>query len=721
MFLATSYPQATAAKPGSVPLPDANPKRELAAPAPKAAEPPDRKPAFNAKRLLGPVLDFELTKQDRANLKAAISGFYKHRFSDGLATAGRIKDKHARKLAYWYYYRSSGLHAPATEIEAFRIANPHWPGQRRLRRNAERALFLKEKDPAAIESFFAEERPQSGAGRAALAVMHRARGDKEKAREAIAFAWRNHNLSEELETAILKRFGSDLSDADHRARVDRLLYQDRKSRLAAALRTAKLLPEQEQKKIKARVAVVRRSKAAKKLLDAIPDEHANGDVGLYFSRIQWLRRHDREKDAWTLLRYAPNEPEKQLDLDEWWVERRINCRSALNAGHAETAYEIASNHGPLKGRSYTDAEFLAGWIALRFLGRIEAAHKHFLALRTAALSPKTIARAEYWLGRTARAAGKPEEAEEHFAKAAEHTFTYYGQLARQSLAEGPASLPIAPAPRPTAEDAKRFASNDAVMAIGVIRDAGFISLSHLFFHQLARTLESPAEVVLLAELGRAVGQPHASVRLGKIAFNRGQPTAEYAFPVGLLPDYKKLNGAVEDAFLHALSRQESEFNPDARSPVGARGLMQLMPGTARAVARQYKVRYRRSRLTKDPAYNVMLGVAHLRDLLDSYDGSYILSLAAYNAGGGRVRDWQKQFGDPRQPGADPIDWVERIPFTETREYVQKILTTVQIFRSRLEGPEGALRLMQDLYRYNPPGELPKEASNDAATASAASN
>ena len=243
---------------------------------------------------------------------------------------------------------------------------------------------------------------------------------------------------------------------------------------------------------------------------------------------------------------------------------------------------------------------------------------------------------------------------------------------------------------------------------------------HFFCTSWARTLTSPEEAVLLAELARAVGQPYAGVRLGKIALNRGLPTAGYAFPIGLLPDYKQLNGTVEPAFLHALSRQESEFNPKARSPVGASGLMQLMPGTARMVARQYKVRYRRSQLTRDPSYNVMLGAAFLSDLLEKYDGSYVLSLVAYNAGGSRAVKWMEQFGDPRKPEIDAIDWVERIPFTETRNYVKKILTTAQIYRARLNGPQDALRLIHDLNRTRVASE-PEAVTGPGATAVAAEN
>lgn len=720
----------------AVSLPIENPKRAASTPkdaspdasglAPKSAPIPPRLPhairqeaqkSFDAEELLKPLLEFKLGGADRAHLRNAVSASYKHRFDDARSAIGKIENDYAAKVARWYYYRSTGLGAPGEDIEAFRVANPEWPNQTTLRENAERSLFVNKADAETVKTFFAISVPQTGGGKAAIAAMHLANGEKEKARVQISEAWRGYRLTDDIEKAVLERFSELLSEADHKARIDRLLLQDRSNRIASVERVAKLLPEAERKKVEARILVVKRSSAADKMLAAIPAAAAESDIGLHLSRIRWLRRNDKEEKAWSLLTETPHEPSLLHDLDEWWVERRVNCRSALNSGKPELAYAFARDHGPLTGESYREAEFMAGWIALRFLGQTEDALKHFLALRTAVRDGKDVSQAEYWLGRTSAAMGDAEEAERHFGEAAKYPHTYYGQLARQASSRQAQDLPVETAPAPTPEDVRTFLARDAVMAIAVVRAAGYETLAPLFFHQLARTLTSAGEAVLLAELARAIDQPYASVRLGLIAFNRGLPTAEYAFPVGLLPDYKEINGSVEPAFLHALSRQESEFNPKARSPVGARGLMQLMPNTARAVARQFKVGYYPARLTSDPAYNLMLGVAHLSDLIDSYDGSYILTLVAYNAGGGRVTDWTRQFGDPRDPRNDPIDWVERIPFTETREYVQKILTTVQIYRSRIQGPSKALRLVQDLNRDT---QLMADGEIGAASASTAS-
>jgi soluble lytic murein transglycosylase len=493
-----------------------------------------------------------------------------------------------------------------------------------------------------------------------------------------------------------------------------LLYPDEKGAIQAALRVSKLLPADEQKKVTARIAVVQRGGNAGKLLDALPASAVKADVGLRFNHIQWLRRtknKERREKAWQMLLDAPSEPNVLLDLNNWWTERRINCRGALNDGKPQVAYEIANKHGLVSGDGFIEAEFLAGWVALRFLNDPHTALRHFVSLRGAATSSKSIALGEYWLGRTALVLGDQNAAMGHFHGAAKYPQHFYGQLARQSIDSRPAHLEITSTPLPTAADIQAFLARDAVRAIGVALSTGYDGALPQFYLALSRKLTNPAEVVLLVELAKITGDRQVALRLAKIAFNRDLPVGDYALPIGVMPAFKSLlTDRVDPALVHALSRQESEFNAAAKSPVGAAGLMQLMPGTARAVAKAYKVKFDAAQLT-NPVYNSQLGEAHLRDLIDSYRGSYFLSLAAYNAGGGRVAEWIKTFGDPRDPHVDPIDWIERIPFTETRHYVIKIMESLQLYRSRLAGPKQALQLIQDLSRGRriPRAEAPTSA------------
>lgn len=683
------------------PLPDRNPERssetsEVAAKSPKAASSSQSKNDFAS--ILKPLLSYQLSASDAANLQEAFRASFRGNDAKAHAATAKIKDSAARKLATWYEYRNGDLDASAEAIEKFRLANPDWPGQEALRERAEIALFLANPSPDKVKAFFGDNAPLSGAGKAVLAGAYLKEGNEPAARELVVSAWRNYQLNLAVEKKILARYGSMLKAEDHQARIDKLLFPDSESSAKIALRISKLLPAADQKKVAARIAVVKRRANAGKLYDALPAAATDGDVGLLYNRIQWLRRKDRDKEAWQLMLDAPSEPAQLIDAEGWWTERRLNCRTALNARQPRIAYEIASKHGPISGDAYIEAEFLAGWIALRFLSRPNIALSHFIALRAAAKASKDLALAEYWLGRTALALGDRGSAIVHFHAAAKFPQYFYGQLGRQALDARPANLAVTPTSPPTETDIQRFLAHDAVRAIGVALAADMERVTPHFFIALSRRLNSPGEVVLLAELAKATGQSQMALRLAKIAFNRDLPVGDYALPIDVLPEFKSLlSQRVEPALVHALSRQESEFNAKAKSPVGASGLMQLMPRTARAVARQHKVKFQAAQLT-NAAYNIQLGEAHLSDLIDSYNGSYFMALAAYNAGGGRVQEWVRSFGDPRKPHTDPIDWIESIPFTETREYVKKIMETLQLYRSRLEGSEKALQLVQDLNR-----------------------
>jgi len=697
-----------------VPLPDVNPSRKSSTD--PVMSPPAETPALDYASVLKPLLEYEFSSDDENRLR-----FVMRNPGTIDETAAKISDKAVLNFGLWYRFKhNKSTNLDAEAVERFRLTHLGWPGQDDLREKAETSLFLKESTPEEVKAFFGASAPQTGAGKAALATVYLKEGNEAAAKSLIVSAWRDHRLNEDVEKKILDKFGGMLSHEDHRARIDVLLYPDKESAASAALRIAKLLPEEERKKVDARIAVIKRGNNAGKLLDALPNDAVEEDVGLRFNHIQWLRRtKDKEQRlrAWKLLLDAPLEPNILLDLNEWWVERRVNVRAALNDGHPRTAYEIAAKHGLTSGDDYIEAEFLAGWVALRYLNEPNTALRHFLALRKAATSSRNIALGEYWLGRTALVLGDRGSAVIHFHGAAKYPQYFYGQLGRQALDPRPARLEVTSTPVPTQADIDKFMSNHAVRAIGIARAANLEWVTPQFFLALSRTLDSAAEVVLLAELAKAMDQRQIGLRLAKIAFNRDLPLGDYALPVGVMPEFKSLlDERVDPALCHALSRQESEFNASAKSPVGASGLMQLMPATARGVARRYKVKYSQAQLI-NPAYNQQLGEAFLNDLIESYDGSYFLALAAYNAGPGRVKEWMEIYGDPREPDVDPVDWIERIPFTETRRYVIKIMETLQLYRSRLSGPKDALHLVQDLNRGRkvPTSETASIAEQPAAS------
>jgi soluble lytic murein transglycosylase len=432
-------------------------------------------------------------------------------------------------------------------------------------------------------------------------------------------------------------------------------------------------------------------------------ETASGPATL-LARLKALRREGADEEVWSLLRSLSPERADLADPDKWWDFRRSEMRRALNDDHPATAYAIAKAHGPLDEESRSEAEFLAGWVALRFLKQPRLAVPHFQASSAKGYA-REEARSAYWLGQAKLALRARKEAEEHFKEAASRFYTFYGSLAKQALNKG-AMCEFRTPPEPSKEAVAAFVKEDAFKAVLIAKQLDLQPLVTNYLLDLVRQLNDPQQMVLALELMERVAPPHVVVRGARIALLRGFAVDAYAFPT-LLPKYDPAGGSekIEPALLNALTRQESDFHTGSVSRVGARGLMQLMPQTAKLVAASTKLKYEAPRLVSDPSYNVTLGSAFLSQLLSGYDGSYVLSLAAYNAGPGRVKQWIKEFGDPRSKASDPVDWIERIPFTETRLYVQRILESAQLYRCRFENGKGKLQIAEDLHRGRP-GKVP---------------
>ncbi len=441
-----------------------------------------------------------------------------------------------------------------------------------------------------------------------------------------------------------------------------------------------------------------------------------GGPGTLLSRLRGLRREGADDDLWSLLRSISPGMADLADPDRWWDFRRSEVRRALSQDHPKTAYAIAKAHGPLEGDNLSEAEFLAGWIALRFMKDPLLAAPHFEASRIVGYA-RTEARAAYWLGRAKQEVGAAKEAQFYFAEAGSRFYTFYGALARQAFRRANTCEFRTPV-QPSARVISAFVNEDAFKAVIIAKQLDLEPVLNSFVLDLARQIRDPEQMTLVMELAQRVTGPHVSVRAAKIALLRGYAVEAYAYPA-LLPKFGDAgeNAKLEPALLNALTRQESEFYTGTVSRVGARGLMQLMPQTARQVAAAVKMKYELARLVSDPSYNVTLGSAFLAQLLSGYDGSYVLTLAAYNAGPGRVAEWIKDFGDPRDKGIDPIDWVERVPFTETRQYIQKILESTQLYRCRFESSKAAFQIVEDLHRGRP-GKIPDLNDDIAGSAGA---
>ncbi|MGB6634264.1 MAG: transglycosylase SLT domain-containing protein [Bradyrhizobium sp.] len=625
---------------------------------------------------------------DKEALGNVIGLVRKHEPADATQAEAAISDPLARKLAEWIILRSDDNGASVERYHAFLAANPSWPSQTFLRRRLEAALWDDHRDDATVWAWFENESPLSAKGKFSLARVMLARGDRANAERLVRDAWRNDAMSEETEDTALDLFGPLITPGDHKARMDLLLYG---SEHEAALRAAKRLGSSEVALAKARIAGYRKASNARALLEAVPHELHN-DAGYIFSRIQLLRREEKFVEAAQLMMSAPRDPNRLYNLDEWWIERRLLARKMIDVGDRRAAYLIARDAAlPSRDIYKTEQEFTAGWIALRFLNDPATAAQHFARIGVGSANPTTLARAGYWQGRAAEAAGHSQEARSAYAAAAEQSTSYYGQLARAKL--GLPQLELNGVPAARGRGTERL---EIVRAVHLLYELGEGEIAVPIFADMGENGDADA-LVGLGELAARQGDARGMLLMGKAALNRGLPFDFYAYPVTGIPPFRSIGPDVEPSIIYAIARQESAFNPAVVSPAQAYGLMQVTPDAGKYVCKKYGAGFDLGRLKGDPVYNAALGAAELGGLIEDYRGSYIMTFAAYNAGRGSVKKWIERYGDPRDPKVDAVDWVELIPFSETRNYVQRIMENLQVYRARFGGGT-RLQIEADLHR-----------------------
>ena len=623
---------------------------------------------------------------DVAHVKTAVTLARQGKSSDATDVQRQISDPVARKLVEWAILRSDSNGASFSRYAAFIAANPSWPSIGFLRRRAEAMLWQERADPASVRAFFAKDQPLTAKGHFALARALLAQGDRAGAQAQVRDAWHNDSFSGDLESDAMEAFGSLITASDHKARMDMRLYAED---VEAAMRSADRTGGNAPAIAKARAAVIKKAGNAKAQLDAVPAD-ARRDIGYIFSRAQWLRRADKAGEAAEAVLSLPRDA-SAIDTDQWWIERRLIARKLLDDGDAKSAYRVVRDAVPPNRENYRiEHQFTAGWIALRFLNDPATAQTHFSKIAQGVTNPISLARAGYWQGRASEAMGRNEEAHAHYRTAAQYPTAYYGQIARAKL--GMKDLPLRPTPdRPDA------AQLEVVRAVELLYGIGERDLIAGMLADLGDRAQDAGALSALGDLATRNKDARAVLLLGKAALARGLPLDHHAFPIIGIPDYRAVGPAIDASVVYAIARQESTFNQRTVSTAKAMGLMQVTPDAGRYVAKKFSVSFDVKRLLSDPVYNVQLGAAELGDLIEDYRGSYILSFAGYNAGRGRVKDWVARFGDPRDPNVDPIDWVERIPFSETRNYVQRVLENLQVYRVRFGGGS-KLQIEADLRR-----------------------
>jgi len=579
-----------------------------------------------------------------------------------------------RHILMWAIAINGGDQVPSADIAAAAQALPGWPGLATLRRNSERAMARETPGPNIVVSAFAGSEPQTIEGALLLARAQKELGNSKAALAVLLPFWRNEKLDAKYEVAILNDFGSLIPAADHRIRMERMLYADRVNSAArvAELAGAKQLAD-------AWAAVIKGDKKAQALLDAVPASQRS--AGYVFAKARLLRKQEKFTEAAAIMLKAPGDRASLIDPDTWWVERRVLSRELLDEGDVKTAYRIAAAHSAENATNAADAEFHAGWYALRGLNDAKLASGHFERIAKIAGSPISLSRAYYWLGRAAEAGG-PGNAKDYFARAATYGTSFYGQLAAERIGRKALNVVY---PAPTAGDRQTFAQREAVSAITRLEGAGYAAYAEMLYRDLASQLNSPGELALLAVMAEKQNNHYLALRVGKIAAQRGLDVGALSHPIGVIPGSANISGSGK-ALAYAIARQESEFKVSAVSSAGARGLLQLMPGTAKDLAKKAGMAFSQERLTTDAGYNATLGASFLGEQLGRFNGSYVLTFAGYNAGPRRADQWISRYGDPRGKDVDTVvDWIERIPYAETRSYVQRVMENYQVYKMRLSG------------------------------------
>jgi soluble lytic murein transglycosylase len=609
--------------------------------------------------------------------------------------AERSGDIAAIKLVELIYLRDHPNAAGYQRIMAFLDIAPNWPLTEALLKRAERSLYVNGDAPELILSHFNKRKPTTAQGSLALVRARIATGDGDGARAELRKVWADPEISADLEKSIVAEFGKLLTADDHKRRMWRLVYAQETN---AAIRASKRLPSEYQKAAGVAQKLIRGEKGAEKQYSALPSAMRQS-LAMRYALARFHRKNESWAKARAILLEVPGDAAKMGDAEAWWIERRIIARRSIGlddkAAARKAAYQISRAHGFNKGAEAEEGEFLAGWIALRHLKDADTALKHFETLGEIARSRTEKARAGYWTGRALEAMGRKGDAKAAYKQASAYSTIYYGQLAREKVGLGRVPEEIDSGKASAAAVAK-VNKDEVVRAFRIMDKAGKQSDLHMFLWSFANRFETTDEMNAVAKIVWDAGGAPMSVRLAKASAAKNIDIDAWGYPIRALPDWKQIGKPVEKPLVFALARQESEFNPNAGSRVGAQGLMQIMPGTAKLIARQHGIKHNPDRIL-DPEYNVKLGAAHLGDLIANHGGSYVLTLVSYNAGPRRSRDWIAEYGDFRTGAVDPIDWIESIPFQETRQYVQKVLQNLHIYRSRL-APKTVRPMTADLAR-----------------------
>lgn len=588
----------------------------------------------------------------------------------------------SHKLYKWLYYTKNGGPIDFREITLFIKDNPDWPMQGRLRLRAEQAITSDITPPEIIRWFHAYA-PITADGMNHYLTALKATKRHGELKLVFRDWWAKTLLTPKQQARFLINYGAYLN---RQANINRINTQITAGHYTNARKIAYLLGQGYPEMVRARIALREDQSRIDQIIAAVPSSLTN-DPGFILDRISWRRRHNKEFSAIDLFEQAAAMQNLPIS-GEWWKERHIIARRLIEKKQYNSAYKLVKNHLQTDGFSYAQAEFLAGWLSLSFLNNPRQAYSHFVNLYSNVSTPISKSRGAYWAGRASQKNRNDDIAKQWYAKAATYKTSFYGQCAADALQIAHQEIKAPPTATPTLENKAAFYAHDMVQVAKMLSQTKMRKEAGQFLDRLADILVNHTDHILLADLSRDLDQYQNAVRIAKKSLKQNILMIDHAYPT-ILSRMRHID--LEWALAHAIIRQESAFDFEAKSPAGARGLMQLMPGTAHDMARELNIPHKTSWLTTNTQHNIKLGAAYMQKMLDRYNGSYPMAIAAYNGGPGRVDRWIEDFGDPRTGEIDLIDWMELIPIYETRNYVQRVLENVHIYRLKLKDVQKGIR------------------------------
>tara|TARA_B100000963_G_scaffold360997_1_gene394255 strand:- start:35 stop:2275 length:2241 start_codon:yes stop_codon:yes gene_type:complete len=620
-----------------------------------------------------------LNSKDFAKAKEVMKFVKAKKWNSAMKTAEKVKDRDFRTLITWMYLKTTGNAATFNDYKNFIERNSDYPRINRIKYLAEKKIYLKNTSPTSVINWFEKNPPLGGIGKIKLAEAFLEQGKNKEVENLVKNGWVTAEIPKNDLGYYRAKFKKFLTTEDHLKRADHLAWERKYWDLKRML---KYLPSDERALYNARQILMSNSYGVDNAISKVP-AHLKNDPGLEFDRLRWRNRRGRLEGSLEILYKNSNKTERQMIRpDLWWEQRKSVTRSLIYKKRYKTAYKISSEHSLSSGASFAEAEWLSGWIALSFLNSAEYAINHFENFYNNVGYPISLARGAYWLGAAYKEIGNQEIANKYFTEGAKFPMTYYGQLSFNEIKPGE-NFELIDQSNFNKDYEKIFRKNRLIKHVILLKELDSTKYAKDILKHLATLNIEKGSEVLAAKLSTDVGRYDFAIQISKQASYEKRFYNKFNYPIITTPKEINNKNMPNSEVVLAIIRQESEFDSKANSWAGARGMMQLMKYTAKVVAKQAKLPYSISRLTRDPEYNIKLGTYYFNSLIEEYNGVYPFAIAAYNAGPNRVKTWRRVNGDPSKGKLSYVNWIELIRFKETRNYVQRVLENINVYKYML--------------------------------------